>query len=78
MFQKHDLPSEIEEYSLKDGQTILDVLIDSGLVTSRAEGRRMVDQKGVRLDGAVIDDGQKAFPHRGVLQVGKRRFIRVV
>jgi hypothetical protein len=37
----------------------------------------MLDQNGVRLDGEALKDPNQAFPHPGVLQVGKRRFIRV-
>jgi len=31
----------------------------------------------VRLDGAVLNDARQPFPGAGVLQVGKRRFVRV-
>jgi tyrosyl-tRNA synthetase len=37
----------------------------------------MIDQKGVRLDGEIMEDFNAPFPHPGVLQVGKRRFVRV-
>ena len=37
-----------------------------------------LEQKGVRLDGETLNDANQPFPHPGVLQVGKRRFIRVV
>ncbi|MGW8142957.1 MAG: S4 domain-containing protein, partial [Anaerolineales bacterium] len=43
----------------------------------RSEGRRLIDQKGVRLDGEVLDDPNQPFPHPGVLQAGKRRFTKV-
>jgi tyrosyl-tRNA synthetase len=39
--------------------------------------RCTIEQKGVRLDGEVLSDAQAAFPHVGVLQVGKRKFVRV-
>jgi hypothetical protein len=38
----------------------------------------MLEQKGVRLDGETLSDGGQPFPHPGVLQVGKRRFLRVI
>lgn len=78
VFQKHDVPEDIPEYTLKDGQTVLDVLVDAGLVQSRSEARRLVQQKGVRLDGNVLDNPMAVFPGKGVLQVGKRKFVRVV
>jgi len=77
LFQQKDVPDDMEEFSLQSDQTILDVLLSAGLVASRSEARRMLDQKGVRLDGEVLTRGDAPFPHPGVLQVGKRRFIRV-
>lgn len=77
VFQVGDLPEEMPEFILQNNQTILDVLIASGLVASRSEGRRLIQQKGVRLDGEVLTDPNQPFPHPGVLQAGKRRFIRV-
>jgi tyrosyl-tRNA synthetase len=77
LFQKHELPESITEYRLQDGQSVLDVLMDSGLVKSRSEGRRMVEQNGVRLDGALLHEVSSPFPHAGILQVGKRHFVRI-
>lgn len=77
VFQKHDQPDDMSEYVLKPGQSVLDVLQDSGMIQSRSEGRRLVSQNGVRLDGEVLEDPNQVFPHPGVLQAGKRRFTRV-
>ncbi len=77
VFQQHDLPEDMSEYALKSGQSVLDVLEASGMIKSRSEGRRLVNQKGIRLDGEVLDDPNQPFPHSGVLQVGKRRFVKV-
>jgi tyrosyl-tRNA synthetase len=77
VFQQKELPDEIPDYQLQPGQTLLDVLTASGLVTTKSEGRRMVSQGGVRLDGVTLQESETPFPHPGVLQVGKRRFIRV-
>ena len=77
VFQQRDLPEDMLEYSLVPGQSVLDVLEASGLVKSRSEGRRLIAQKGIRLDGEVLEDPNQAFPHPGVLQAGKRHFTRV-
>jgi tyrosyl-tRNA synthetase len=77
IFQQGDLPEEMPEYALQPGQTVLDVLEAGGLVASRGEGRRLVAQNGVRLDGETLNDPNAPFPHPGVLQAGKRRFLRV-
>lgn len=78
IFQKKAVPDEMPEYALQEGQTVLDVLLAAGLVKSRSEGRRLVQQKGVRLDGEPLQDALAAFPGKGVLQVGKRKFTRIV
>jgi tyrosyl-tRNA synthetase len=78
VFQQGDIPTELPEYRLTPGQTILEVLLDSGLVASKSEGRRMLQQNGVRLDGETLKEANLELPHEGVLQVGKRRFIKII
>ncbi len=77
VFQQKNTPENMPEYILQSGQSVLDVLAASGLVKSKSEGRRMVEQDGVKLDGKTLDQSDAAFPHAGVLQVGKRRFVRI-
>ncbi len=77
LFQQHDVPDDLPTYALKAGESVLDVLVSAGLVASKSDGRRLLSQKGVRLDGEALSDAQAAFPHPGVLQVGKRHFVKV-
>jgi tyrosyl-tRNA synthetase len=77
MFQQKELPDEMPEYELQSGQTVLDVILATRLAASRSEARRLFDQRGVRLDGETIERGDVAFPHPGVLQIGKRKFLKV-
>ena len=77
VFQQKDIPDDIADFVLQSGQTVLEVLSAAGLVASKSEGRRMVEQKGVKLDGEILEKFDAPFPHPGVLQVGKRRFVRV-
>jgi tyrosyl-tRNA synthetase len=76
-FQQKEIPDEMPEHALEPGQTILDVILSARMSASKSEARRLIDQKGVRLDGEVLERGDAAFPHPGVLQVGKRKFLRV-
>ncbi|HXF84490.1 MAG TPA: tyrosine--tRNA ligase [Anaerolineales bacterium] len=76
-FQQREVPDDIPEYSLMPGQTVLDVILSAKLASSKSEARRLIEQRGVRLDGEVLARGDVPFPHPGVLQVGKRRFVRV-
>ena len=77
MFQQKEVPDEMPEYSLKVGETVLDVILAAGMAESKSKARSLIDQKGVRLDGETLERGDVPFPHPGVLQVGKRRFLRV-
>ena len=78
VFQQKDTPDEMPEFHLQAGESVLEVLLEGKLVASNSEGRRMLEQNGVRLDGETLNDGGQPFPHPGVLQVGKRRFLRVI
>ena len=78
VFQKQGQPEEMNEYKLQKDQTVLDVLQESGLTESRSQARRLIEQKAVRLDDQILDDPHAEFPGKGVLQVGKRRFIKVI
>lgn len=76
-FQQKEIPDEMPEYQLQSGQTVLDVILDAKLAASKSEARRLFDQRGVRLDGITVERGDVTFPHPGVLQVGKRKFLKV-
>jgi tyrosyl-tRNA synthetase len=76
-FQHKEVPDEMPEYELTNGQTVMDVILGAGMASSKSEARRLFDQKGVRIDGETVERGDVPFPHPGVLQVGKRKFLRV-
>lgn len=79
-FVKREMPTEIPTVKLKKATMFLaDILVDTKLAPSKTEARRLLDQGGVRVDGAVIGDrGAVIEPRTGmVIQVGKRKFVRV-
>ena len=76
-FQKGENPEEIEEIQMLPDETILDIISRLDLVSSKSEGRRIIQQNGVRLDGEVITDNQFK-PDGGILQVGKRKFKKLI
>ena len=77
------IPDEIEERNLPLGeggaaQGIGVLLKVAGLTASTGEANRLIDGGGVRVDGAVVSDkGLKLAAGTYVLQVGKRKFMRV-
>ena len=78
VFQKGNVPNDMPEFKVRGDQTLLDILQENGLVKSRGEGRRLVEQNGVKLDGETLTDPNMLLSEPGVLQIGKRRFLRIV
>ena len=88
VFKAHEAPEEIAEIALpgdvlRDGRAWLPkVLVASGLAASNGEARRSVRQGGVRLDGEPLEDPDAELAPEAllgrVLQVGRRRFARIV
>jgi tyrosyl-tRNA synthetase len=78
VFQQGDVPAEMPEYTLREGDTVLQVMRNNQMVSSNSEGRRMVEQGGVSLDGEKLEDALASFPGPGVLRVGRRKFLRVI
>jgi tyrosyl-tRNA synthetase len=76
---KGGIPDDIEEINVTGAPLgIGQLLKQTNLCASTSEGLRMIDQGGVRIDGAVVSDrGLKVDAGTFVLQVGRRKFARV-
>ncbi len=83
---KGGLPDDIPDIVLAAGQLAegrivpVDLVVACGFVQSRGEGKRLIAEKGVQLNGQVIADPLTPIDiHTGdILQRGKRRFVRIV
>ncbi|MDM0091488.1 MULTISPECIES: tyrosine--tRNA ligase [unclassified Variovorax] len=77
---KGGVPDEIPEVSLSGAPLgIAQLLKQAGLAASTSEGNRLIDGGGVRVDSAVVSDkGLKLEVGSYVVQVGKRKFARVL
>ena len=76
----HEVPDDIPEVELPGGEEIhLPALMRDALGLSGAEARRLIAQGAVRIDGERSDrlDVPAAELAGSVLQVGKRRFLRL-
>jgi tyrosyl-tRNA synthetase len=75
-------PSDAPSLRVSTPMTIIDLLVAGELVASKSEGRRLVEQGGVRIDGEVVNGIDKVVePAPGrerTLQAGKRRFLRLL
>ncbi len=72
VFQQRDIPEDMPEYVIDRPVNIVDLMSDAGLIGSKSEGRRLVNQGGVKLDGAPIADidTPNAIAGDAVLQIG--------
>jgi tyrosyl-tRNA synthetase len=73
------VPDDIDEVALAGAPLAIGQLLKQArLVPSTSEALRLIEQGGVRIDGATISDkALKVVAGRFVLQVGKRKFARV-
>ena len=80
VFARGTVPDEMPSFSASASMRMLDLLTSSGLAKTRSEGRRLLSQGAVSLDGGrVLQEVAGSAPADGtVLKVGKRRFLRVV
>lgn len=80
-FRDHEGPTadQIVDHKLS-GKTIaiLDLLTQLEVATSKSEARRLISQNGVRVDGETVTDENVAVKGGQMIQVGKRRFYKLV
>jgi len=80
VFSRRETPQDMPTLVLRRPTPIVDVLAQAGLVRSKSQARRLIEQGGVQLGGERVQDiTAQAMPAgEQVLQVGKRRFVRLV
>jgi tyrosyl-tRNA synthetase len=82
-FQKNVIPDEMPEFEYllpTEGLMIANVLKDAGLVNSTSDAMRMIKQGAVKIDGEKVNNSKHQFtqPSQVVLQIGKRKFARIM
>ncbi len=81
-FQRRELPAELETFVWSGQEAtvwICHLMKEAGLAKSTSEARRLILQGGVRLNGEKVDDADGQVPTGGesILQVGRRRIVKV-
>ncbi|MDA3815122.1 MAG: tyrosine--tRNA ligase [Patescibacteria group bacterium] len=76
-FSEREVPTDIPEFKPKQ-YDIISILTESGLVSSKSEGRRVVSQKGVKVNGKIIEEINYTVERNSVIQKGKINFLKVV
>ncbi len=82
VFQKKETPDEIPEIRIKESGPVWlpQLLVNASLVKSTSDGRRMIKQNAVAVNGEKIKDENATVQPVGevLIKVGKRRFCKVI
>lgn len=81
-FSDNAIPDVIDDIEIKvcdKGIVFANLLKETQLVSSTSDAHRMIKQAAVKIDGKRVDDGKQILEagFSAVIQVGKRKFIRV-
>ena len=81
IFVKRDNPENMQVRKIDSDVGLLELLTEEGLVASKGEGKRLLNQNAIKINGQVCNDinfvissSEKEF----VIKVGKRRFLKVI
>ena len=81
VFQKHAMPTDIPEYKVditEEPVFVPQLLSDAGLTASNGEARRSIKAGAFKIDGEKCNEEHILLKDGMVLQVGKRKFIKIV
>ena len=81
VFQKHAMPTDIPEYKVaitEEPVFVPKLLSDAGLTASNGEARRSIKAGAFKIDGEKCNEEHIVLKDGMVLQVGKRKFIKIV
>ena len=75
---------EIDKYLVENGILLTDLLVLTKIVPSKSEGRRMIEQNGISINGAKENDVNKLITKKDfnngelIIQKGKKQFKKIV
>jgi len=78
-FKDGSMPDEAESLEVKVGENLIDVLVNSKIVASRGEFKRLVDEGAIGEVGGEKIKGYDATVSKNVnLKIGKKRFVKII
>lgn len=76
-FSQHQIPQDIPEIKIVADAKLLDMLSVAKIIAAKNEGRRLLKEGAISHEGKAISD-EDWKPIKGVLKIGKRRFLRLI
>ncbi len=80
VFKEKKTPSKITLFKIKEKEILLlDLLVKAKLASSKGEARRLIEQKGVKIDGKTENDWKATIEVKKgkIVQVGRRKFVKL-
>jgi len=79
IFSRRDLPDDIPEIETNEREVWLPkFLLEQGMVQSTSDGRRMIKQDAVKVNGQKQEEENLILINDMVIQIGKRKFIKII
>ena len=80
VFQKNEIPNDIKTVEVKKEEfNLSEIIVKNGLVKSKNEFRRLVEQGGVKANAEKLNNiEQLIITDEIVIQIGKKKFIKVI
>ena len=84
VFRDRQAPTEAPVQKIPRGapRKLTALLVELNLAPSKSEAERLIKQKGVEIDGAIVEDFRKVIdlgqPHEFLLRAGKKKFLRLI
>ena len=77
-FEKGGVPETFPEILTTSDKDLASVLVEAGIVTSKTDWRRLVEEKAVTsIEKGTVTDS-KVLCYNGTFKIGKKRFVRIV
>jgi tyrosyl-tRNA synthetase len=78
--QRGELPTEMPERRFEGVRTLVDMVVAAGFAESKRAAQRLIAEGAVKIDGSAVTDPKASWDADApaVLQVGSRKFIRVL
>jgi len=78
VFSQGEKPEEVKSLKVQSHK-VLEILVEADLASSNNDARRLIEQKGVKINDVVIEDvNQVLSPGEHLIQKGKRFFVKVI
>lgn len=80
VFQNRGVPKDIREINLNKNSTLSDllrILVKDGLIESNSSAKRLLNQKGIRIDDVISTNLDEIIKNGSIIRFGKNNFVKV-